>query len=59
MLLLNLEAVLLVAINEGIFDYSSSYGGLLCQKDWHLDVHRYHATPRAIHFLRAFFQELI
>lgn len=39
---------------EGIFDYSSSYGGLLCQKDWHLDVHRYHATPRAIHFLRIF-----
>lgn len=39
---------------EGTFDYSSSYGGLLCQKHWHLDEHRYHASPRAIHFLRIF-----
>ncbi|MGX7394601.1 DNA repair protein RecO [Carnobacterium mobile] len=38
----------------GPFDYSGSYGGLLCQNHWDLDQHRYHASPRAIHFLRLF-----
>lgn len=39
---------------EGTFDYSSSYGGLLCQNHWHLDPHRYHASARAVYFLRLF-----
>ncbi|MDT1995112.1 DNA repair protein RecO [Carnobacterium divergens] len=39
---------------DGNFDYSDSYGGLLCQKHWSLDEHRYHASPRAIYFLQIF-----
>ncbi|MEG0267245.1 MAG: DNA repair protein RecO [Carnobacterium sp.] len=38
----------------GVFDYSGSYGGLLCQHHWGLDKHRYHASQRAIYFLRLF-----
>ncbi|MDN5372461.1 MAG: repair protein RecO [Carnobacterium sp.] len=41
-------------ITEGVFDYSGSYGGLLCQNHWHLDKHRYHASRRAVHFVRLF-----
>lgn len=39
---------------EGPFDYSQTYGGLLCQKHWHMDEHRYHATQRSIYFIRLF-----
>ena len=39
---------------EGPFDYSGSYGGLLCQSHWHLDRYRYHSSQRAIHFVRLF-----
>ncbi|HCS98482.1 MAG TPA: DNA repair protein RecO, partial [Enterococcus faecalis] len=38
------------------FDYSSKYSGVLCEKHWHLDEQRYHADPRAIHFIRLFAQ---
>lgn len=38
----------------GPFDYSGSYGGLLCREHWGLDQHRYHASQRAIYFLRLF-----
>lgn len=38
----------------GPFDYSGSYGGLLCQSHWSLDKHRYHASQRTIYFLRLF-----
>ncbi|MEI5995521.1 DNA repair protein RecO [Candidatus Enterococcus mansonii] len=40
--------------NQGKFDYSSKYSGVLCEQHWHLDEHRYHADPRAIHFIRLF-----
>lgn len=39
---------------EGPFDYSDRYGGLLCREHWQLDEHRYHASQRAIYFLRLF-----
>ncbi|MGM9904336.1 DNA repair protein RecO [Enterococcus sp. 10A9_DIV0425] len=39
---------------QGKFDYSSKYGGILCEQHWHLDHHRYHADPRAVYFVRMF-----
>lgn len=39
---------------QGKFDYSSKYSGVLCERHWYEDEHRYHADPRAIHFLRLF-----
>lgn len=39
---------------EGAFDYSSKYAGLLCPEHFHLDPRRFHAAPKAIHFLRLF-----
>lgn len=36
------------------FDYSEKYGGLLCQQHWQLDPYRFHASQRAIYFLRQF-----
>lgn len=41
---------------EGRFDYSSKYNGVICEKHWALDDHRYHGDPRAIHFIRLFAQ---
>lgn len=40
--------------NKGKFDYSSKYSGVLCEKHWHLDEHRYHADVGALHFIRLF-----
>lgn len=40
--------------SHGKFDYSSKYSGVLCERHWHLDNHRYHADPVAIHFIRLF-----
>lgn len=39
---------------KGKFDYSSNYSGVLCERHWSLDNHRYHANPKAIHFIRLF-----
>lgn len=39
---------------QGRFDYSSKYSGVLCEKHWSEDEHRYHADPRAVHFVRMF-----
>ena len=41
---------------EGKFDFSSRYNGIVCERHWEMDPHRYHADPRAIHFLRLFHQ---
>ncbi|KAF1304890.1 MULTISPECIES: DNA repair protein RecO [Enterococcus] len=38
----------------GKFDYSSKYNGVLCERHWGNDPHRYHADARGIHFLRLF-----
>ncbi|RNE44368.1 DNA repair protein RecO [Lacticaseibacillus paracasei] len=35
-------------------DFSESYGGLLCQNHWDKDLHRLHASPRVIFYLRRF-----
>ncbi|MEQ2876555.1 DNA repair protein RecO [Enterococcus asini] len=39
---------------EGVFDYSSKYGGVLCERHFDQDLHRYHADPKAIYFARLF-----
>ncbi|MFV0561375.1 MAG: DNA repair protein RecO [Enterococcus sp.] len=39
---------------QGKFDYSSKYNGILCERHWQNDPHRYHADPRAIYFIRMF-----
>lgn len=36
------------------FDYSAQYNGVLCEKHWDKDIHRYHADPRAIFFIQKF-----
>lgn len=36
------------------FDYSESYGGLLCQNHWHLDANRLDLDQRTIYYLRQF-----
>ena len=41
---------------QGAFDYSPSYNGVLCEKHWNKDPHRYHADPKAVHFIRLFSQ---
>lgn len=41
---------------HGKFDYSSTYSGVLCERHWEKDPHRYHADPVAIHFIRLFSQ---
>ncbi len=40
----------------GRFDYSSKYGGVLCENHFSVDEHRYHADPNAMHFIRLFNQ---
>lgn len=39
---------------NGKFDFSPKYSGVLCEKHWILDSHRYHSDPRCIHFIRLF-----
>ncbi|WP_208560143.1 DNA repair protein RecO [Marinilactibacillus kalidii] len=39
---------------EGAFDYSSKYNGLLCPNHYFEDERRFHASPKAIHFIRLF-----
>ncbi len=39
---------------KGKFDYSSKYGGVICERHWSMDNHRYHADPRAVYFVRMF-----
>jgi DNA repair protein RecO (recombination protein O) len=40
----------------GDFDFSESYGGLLCPRHYHLDPHRLQLDQRTIYFLRFFSQ---
>lgn len=41
---------------EGPFDYSSKYAGLLCYKHFDKDRHRWHANPRGVHLARLLMQ---
>lgn len=50
------EKCVICGQSQGAFDYSPTYNGLLCQKHWEKDPHRYHADPKAIHFMRLFSQ---
>lgn len=49
-----LRGCVICGITEGAFDYSSIHHGLLCPKHFHEDERRYHASPKAIHFIRLF-----
>ncbi|KRK77000.1 recombinational DNA repair protein (RecF pathway) [Levilactobacillus namurensis DSM 19117] len=40
--------------NDLPFDYSESYGGLLCQRHWAQDPRRLHLNQRTIYYLRQF-----
>lgn len=51
---LNWQQCAVCGQTQGAFDFSSNYHGVLCQKHWELDPRRYHADPKAIHFLRLF-----
>lgn len=50
----NLESCVICQKTQQPFDYSEAYGGLLCAQHWHLDPNRFHASQRAIYFLRLF-----
>ncbi|MCP8857166.1 DNA repair protein RecO [Latilactobacillus fuchuensis] len=50
----HLESCVVCGRTDLAFDYSESYGGLLCQRHWHLDPNRLHANSRAIYYLRLF-----
>ena len=39
---------------HGKFDFSSAYLGVICEKDFYRDERRYHASPKAMHFIRMF-----
>lgn len=47
-----LESCVICQNTERLFDYSESYGGLLCQQHWHLDPHRLHLDQRTVYYLR-------
>ena len=40
--------------DQGPFDYSESYGGILCRQHWALDEHRFRLDQRTISYLRLF-----
>jgi len=49
-----LRGCVICGVTEGAFDYSSLHHGLLCPKHFYEDERRYHASPKAIHFIRLF-----
>ncbi|MHA8137943.1 DNA repair protein RecO [Lactobacillaceae bacterium Scapto_B20] len=40
--------------NDLPFDYSTNYGGLLCERHWHLDPNRFHLDQRTVFYFRRF-----
>ncbi|GAJ25492.1 DNA recombination and repair protein RecO [Liquorilactobacillus sucicola DSM 21376 = JCM 15457] len=52
----NLKDCVICHRRNSVYDFSESYGGLLCQKHWHLDPHRLHLDRRTIYFLSFFSQ---
>lgn len=40
----------------GSFDYSQSYGGVLCARHYHCDPYRYHLSQVTVYYLRLFAQ---
>lgn len=49
-----LESCVICGNSSGPFDFSETYGGLLCQQHWYLDLHRLHLDQRTIYYLRLF-----
>ncbi|MDZ7835880.1 MAG: DNA repair protein RecO [Alkalibacterium sp.] len=49
-----LRGCVICGVTEGAFDYSSVHHGFLCPKHYYEDERRYHASPKAIHFIRLF-----
>lgn len=49
-----LRGCVVCGMTEGAFDYSSLHHGLLCPEHYFEDERRYHASPKAIHFIRLF-----
>lgn len=50
----HLESCTVCQRTDLAFDYSESYGGLLCQAHWHLDPNRLGLDQRTIYYLRLF-----
>ncbi|WP_098824840.1 DNA repair protein RecO [Secundilactobacillus silagincola] len=50
----NLRQCVICGRTDLPFDYSESYGGLLCQAHWHLDPNRLDLDQRTIYYLRQF-----
>lgn len=49
-----LKKCVIGAETDGEFDYSESYGGILCKKHYSFDENRLHAGQRVIYYLRLF-----
>lgn len=50
----NLRQCVVCGRTDLAFDFSESYGGLLCQQHWHLDPNRLKLDQRTIFYLRQF-----
>lgn len=50
----NLDSCVFCGQNQGVFDYSVRYHGLLCAQHLKEDQRRSHWSPRAAHFIRLF-----
>lgn len=49
-----LQGCVICGRNDLPFDYSESYGGLLCQQHWQMDPRRLQLAQRTIYYLRQF-----
>lgn len=52
----NFKACAICGQDQGRFDYSMQYAGVLCEKHFHMDERRLHWSPKATHFIRMFSQ---
>ncbi|GKS80470.1 DNA repair protein RecO [Ligilactobacillus pabuli] len=50
----SLESCVICQNTQAPFDFSETYGGILCQRHWHLDPHRLHLDQRTVYYLRLF-----
>lgn len=52
----NFKQCVICGQDQGLFDYSMQYAGVLCAQHFHMDERRLHWSPRAAHFIRLFSQ---
>lgn len=52
----NFRSCAICGRDQGRFDYSMQYAGVLCEQHFHMDDRRLHWSPRASHFIRLFSQ---